>query len=152
MNDYISRSEAIRAIAEYPGPVDKSVVRRILTQMEPKTAQSGSGTCMNGEKMHDRTTSGFSANEQPKTAQNVPNGDLISRKAAYETLTAYYHHRTDIQHEALRDALSRVPDTPPEIIRCGECCHYPGEQTDCPMIGWGRCGDDYCSKAERREE
>lgn len=29
----IDREEAIRIIASYPGPVDKSVVRRILTQM-----------------------------------------------------------------------------------------------------------------------
>lgn len=35
--------------------------------------------------------------------------DLISRQAAYDTLTEYYHHRTDAQHEALRDALNRVP-------------------------------------------
>ena len=35
--------------------------------------------------------------------------DYISREAAYDTLTDYYHHRTDIQHQTLREALSRVP-------------------------------------------
>ncbi len=35
--------------------------------------------------------------------------DLISRRAAYEVLTAYYHHKTDIQHAALHEALNRVP-------------------------------------------
>ena len=36
--------------------------------------------------------------------------DLITRQAAYDTLTKYYHHHTDVQHAALREALSRVPD------------------------------------------
>ena len=40
--------------------------------------------------------------------------DLIDRQAAYDTLTDYYHHRTATQHEALRDALSRVPSAQPE--------------------------------------
>ena len=39
--------------------------------------------------------------------------DLISRREAYETLSEYYHHRTPIQHEALREALSRVPTIDP---------------------------------------
>ena len=40
--------------------------------------------------------------------------DLIDRQTAYDTLSAYYHHRTPTQHEALRDALSRVPSAQPE--------------------------------------
>ena len=35
--------------------------------------------------------------------------DLIERQAAYTTLTEYYHHTTEIQHKALREALERVP-------------------------------------------
>lgn len=35
--------------------------------------------------------------------------DTISRKAAYEVLTEYYHHKTELQHKALREALDRVP-------------------------------------------
>ena len=34
--------------------------------------------------------------------------DYIEREAAYEMLSEYYHHSTEIQHGALRDALSRV--------------------------------------------
>ena len=43
--------------------------------------------------------------------------DLISRQAAYETLTKYYHHRTYLQHEALKEALDRVPsvETVPSV-------------------------------------
>lgn len=36
--------------------------------------------------------------------------DYISREAAYSVLTEYYHHSTPIQNEALKEALSRVPD------------------------------------------
>ena len=36
-------------------------------------------------------------------------GDLISRDATYQVLTDYYHHKTDAQHEALREAIGRVP-------------------------------------------
>lgn len=40
--------------------------------------------------------------------------DPIDREAAYEVLSDYYHHRTEFQHMALRDALSRVPSAQPE--------------------------------------
>ena len=35
--------------------------------------------------------------------------DLISREKAYEVLTEYYHHKTEMQHKALREALGMVP-------------------------------------------
>lgn len=35
--------------------------------------------------------------------------DLISKEKAYEVLTEYYHHRTEMQHKALREALDMVP-------------------------------------------
>lgn len=43
--------------------------------------------------------------------------DMISRNDAYNTLTEYYHHTTEIQHKALREALERVPTAQPELIR-----------------------------------
>jgi len=48
--------------------------------------------------------------------------DTISRKAAYEVLTEYYHHKTELQHKALWDALSKVPSAQPEPqwIPCDE--------------------------------
>ena len=42
--------------------------------------------------------------------------NLIDRQDVYEILTKYYHHHTDIQHDALREALSRVPPAKPERI------------------------------------
>ncbi len=35
--------------------------------------------------------------------------DLIRREDAYAVLSEYYHHRTEIQHKALREALDMVP-------------------------------------------
>ena len=35
--------------------------------------------------------------------------DVITREDAFNTLTEYYHHKTTLQHLALRDALNRVP-------------------------------------------
>lgn len=35
--------------------------------------------------------------------------DLISREKAYEVLSEYYHHKTEVQHKALREALDMVP-------------------------------------------
>ena len=40
--------------------------------------------------------------------------DLISRQDTYEVLTEYYHHTTDVQHDALREALDNVPSAEPE--------------------------------------
>ena len=40
--------------------------------------------------------------------------DLIDRQKAYEVISDYYHHTTDVQHEALREALNRVPSAEPE--------------------------------------
>ena len=34
--------------------------------------------------------------------------DYISREAAYETLTEYYHHSTEFQHDALKEAIQRI--------------------------------------------
>lgn len=56
--------------------------------------------------------------------------DYIDRQAAYEALTDYYHHRTEIQHTALCEALNRVPSAERvahwEKGRCSRChAHAP---------------------------
>ena len=35
-------------------------------------------------------------------------GKLIDEQTAYDVLTDYYHHSTDTQHQALKEALGRV--------------------------------------------
>ena len=47
---------------------------------------------------------------------------VIDTDTAYEVLTDYYHHRLGEQHNALRDALSRVPTADVvEVVRCKDC-------------------------------
>ena len=50
-------------------------------------------------------------NQLPPSPSIKPDPDTISRQAAYDTLTEYYHHKTDMQHTALAEALNRVPST-----------------------------------------
>ena len=38
---------------------------------------------------------------------------LIDADEAYKVLTDYYHHRTEIQHKALEEAIERVPTVDP---------------------------------------
>lgn len=53
--------------------------------------------------------------------------DYIEREAAYEMLSEYYHHSTEIQHGALRDALSRIPAADVRPVVHGEwVCLYDG--------------------------
>lgn len=74
--------------------------------------------------------------------------DSISRQAAYDTLTEYYHQRTETQHEALREALSRVPtiDTVP-VVRCKDCRWYDREREDSPIGYCHACKHAYFSSS-----
>lgn len=57
---------------------------------------------------------------------------LIDAEEVYKTLTEYYHHRTDMQHTALKEALDRVPTIDAEpVIRCKDCEYYNGEDKYC---------------------
>lgn len=48
--------------------------------------------------------------------------DYIKREDAYEVLTNLYHHQTETQHRALREALNVVPYVDAEpVVRCYEC-------------------------------
>ena len=38
---------------------------------------------------------------------------LIDADEAYKIITEYYHHRTDMQHTALKEALDKVPTIEP---------------------------------------
>ena len=79
---------------------------------------------------------------------------LIDADDAYKVLTDYYHQRTEIQHKALKEALSRVPT----VVRCKDC-KYMTEHYDtdgnvpywtCSEWDSGTDYDGYCHYAERR--
>ena len=96
---------------------------------------------------------------------------LIDADEAYKVLTDYYHHRTEIQHKALKEAIGKVPtidvvevvaknETTTEVVRCRDCVNCSECITDDGMYIYIRClrngatiyEDDFCSWGERRED
>lgn len=74
---------------------------------------------------------------------------LISRQAAYEMLTEYYHHRTDLQHKALKEALERVPSAQERkkgkwveevgMLMCSECGDAWGTEQFDEVMSFNYC-------------
>ena len=77
---------------------------------------------------------------------------LIDADEAYNVLTGNYHHRTETQHEALKEALSKVPtvDAVP-VVRCKDCKHYWKNKpsNDVPVCLASPREDAFCSEGER---
>ena len=80
----------------------------------------------------------------------------IDTDAAYAVLTDYYHHTTDTQHAALREALGRVEsvDAVP-VIRCKDCRWRDNQDG---FTAWMPCralvtpNDFYCPRGERKDD
>ena len=88
---------------------------------------------------------------------------LIDTDAAYAVLTDYYHHTTDTQHAALREALGRVETVDAvSVVRCAVCryfrCNMRGDGTlpngvdefECVLGRGGYDPMDFCSEGERK--
>lgn len=71
-----------------------------------------------------------------------------------EFANAFYSGGGSISTEwwCVEDMIENAPTIEPEIIRCKDCYHYPNKYADCPMIGWARNENDFCSKAERKND
>lgn len=82
---------------------------------------------------------------------------LIDADEAYKVLTDNYHHRTELQHKALKEALSEVPTVDAvEVVRCRDCRFFEDEDYygNCYCEEWGNITNDngYCHDAERRKK
>ena len=84
---------------------------------------------------------------------------LIDADEAYKVLTDYYHHKTEIQHNALKEAIERVPTVDAvEAVRCKDCKFFRRygfrlEYADCIKFDYYDTTEDgYCSWGERRED
>lgn len=82
---------------------------------------------------------------------------LIDADEAYKVLTDNYHHRTEFQHEALKEAIERVPTIDAvEVVRCKDCKFFENEDEDgdcwCYCHNDITCRDGYCSWGERKDE
>lgn len=92
---------------------------------------------------------------------------LVDADEAYKVLTDYYHHRTEIQHKALKEAIGKVPtidavevvaknETTTEVVRCKDC-KWRGKHgcyRNRDSYTWYNRpkDDDFCSWGERRED
>lgn len=65
--------------------------------------------------------------------------DYIEREAAYEMLSEYYHHSTEIQHEALHEALSCVPTADVRPVVRGEWIIPPENRNYAHMLDFYEC-------------
>ena len=74
---------------------------------------------------------------------------LIDADEAFRVLSDYYHHRTETQADALREALEMVPEA---VVRCDNCRwhYYRDNDIVCGNSGDMVQADDYCSYWERR--
>ena len=75
---------------------------------------------------------------------------LINEQTAYDVLTDYYHHSTDTQHAALREALGRVESV--DVVHCRDCWRY--QTANCFMHIerlWELKPTDFCSQGERED-
>lgn len=91
-------------------------------------------------------------------------GDCISRAVAIEAvddLPNCYNGYSDTYDKAcIIGVLEQLPSAQPEIIRCKDCVYVsPNTKKGCELRRWRwfdgsefMDGDDYCSRAERREE
>lgn len=95
---------------------------------------------------------------------------LIDADEAYKVLTDYYHHKTEIQHDALKEAIERVPTVDAvEVVRCKDCswcatvksfgkeylyCDAFYDHADGNLTGVSLMvePDHYCSWGERKNE
>ncbi len=79
--------------------------------------------------------------------------DCISRQAAIDALHGYFDGMLETDTWSPCDVYGLIeilPSAQPEIIRCRECKHYDGRP--CGIVDWYNTADDFCSRAERREE
>ena len=95
---------------------------------------------------------------------------LIDADEAYKILTDYYHHKTEIQHKALKEAFSRVPTVDAvEVVRCRDCKWWDKDDNHvygyCMAMKHGYMsanweiaiyrkykGDFWCADGEREED
>ena len=76
---------------------------------------------------------------------------LIDADEAFRVLSDYYHHRTETQADALREALELVPEA---VVRCKDCKWRDDygcalrivDESDKPK------DNDFCSFGERRTD
>ena len=125
MRDTIYRQDAIDALGDEP---------------EVWTGKDEYAMGLNNQWHYDRNAILRCPSAQPETeertaesAQNVPNDELISRKAAIDELLQIVQDRYAWQKDALEYvrgvnaaicAIEKLPSAQPNIIRCKDCVYW----------------------------
>ena len=74
--------------------------------------------------------------------------EYIEREDAYNVLTEYYHHSTEVQHEALREAIERVPAADVQPVKHGKNLNEEWPSLfECSICHWS-CWDTYCGDTD----
>ena len=80
-------------------------------------------------------------------------GRLVNLDTVARVLADYYHHSTDTQHTALREALGRVEtvDAVP-VVRCKDCARFD-KKRGCNLVEGLNIAktDSFCSYGERKD-
>ena len=123
--------------------------------MIQRRRKSHSQTC---NQLATDTISRQAAIEAPNRSENPNSSDYISRQEAIDALREELKKSPTTAIRAM-SAIKILPSAQPEIIRCKDCKHYKAyEDTGrlaCHYVIGGtvvRNLDDFCSRAERREE
>lgn len=84
--------------------------------------------------------------ERRWTEKGKKMGKLIDIDEAYKVLTDYYHHKTEIQHKALKEAIERVPIADATFMRHGHWVIDEDGNIKCSECGYHGVGDNYCER------
>ena len=74
--------------------------------------------------------------------------DPIDRQAAIDKIGRFIGYIDEDMINRIRIGLKRLPSAQPDIIRCKDCKHY--DDRPCGIVDWYNTADDFCSRAERK--
>ena len=93
-------------------------------------------------------------NKQFDKGTNVLCKDTIDRQLAIDAFKPYAEYESNRSNKdwvkRIEVILSGLPPAQPEIIRCKDCKIY--DDRPCGRVEWYNTADDFCSKAERKEQ
>lgn len=90
-----------------------------------------------------------------ESVQNVPDSDLISRKAAIDAINNAFDRETLLRGFVRSIALRAIRDMPsaqPEIIRCKDCMYWVAHDKWCVYMNHGFAPNMWCCHGERRTD
>lgn len=117
MSDLIDRQAAIRAITNHNGVVDKSVAKRILTQLPSAQPRD--------HDYADGYADGYKQGQKDAQPERLTDDDFetirIHLNAYKEKLCNQHRWKEAEEYQRIIDRFMSFASAQPEIIHCGEC-------------------------------